>query len=61
MARSAQKKIVLTTLVIAGAILAMSQMPSSADHRAPHADASSTVANQAIGWETTLRELSVGP
>ena len=61
MVRSARGKVFLTALAIAGAILAMTWVPSSADHRATHDGSSSLVANEAIGWETTIRELSVGP
>lgn len=50
------KRLILATVVVAGAIVLVSQAPSRAHPRDP-----SAATNPAIGWQSAFRELAVGP
>jgi hypothetical protein len=54
---SISKKLVIAIVLVAGAIVLVSQAPSRAHPRGPNG----AVTDPAIGWQSAFRELAVGP
>lgn len=62
MVRSTSAKVLLTVVALTGVVLISTRSPSTAQRLgAGHFATAAGVAHQAVGWETTIRELSVGP